>query len=70
VIDVLSDLFVLCGVPGYIRSENGSEFVAKAVRELIATVGAQKLLTSSPAAMGEWLHRKLQCASPGRTAQW
>ena len=29
VIDVLSDLFILRGVPGHIRSDNGPEFVAK-----------------------------------------
>jgi hypothetical protein len=28
VIDVLSDLFILRGVPGHIRSDNGPEFVA------------------------------------------
>jgi putative transposase len=41
VIDVLSDLFILRGVPGYIRSDNGPEFVAKAVRDWIAAVGAK-----------------------------
>jgi putative transposase len=41
VIDVLSDLFILRGVPGHIRSDNGAEFVAKAVREWIAAVGAK-----------------------------
>jgi putative transposase len=40
VIDVLSDLFILRGVPEYIRSDNGPEFVAKAVQEWIAAVGA------------------------------
>ena len=40
VIDVLSDLFILRGVPGHIRSDNGPEFIAKAVREWIAAVGA------------------------------
>jgi transposase InsO family protein len=40
VIDTLSDLFILRGVPGHIRSDNGPEFVAKAVREWIAAVGA------------------------------
>ncbi|CAH1650904.1 hypothetical protein BOSEA31B_10567 [Hyphomicrobiales bacterium] len=30
VIDVLSDLFILRGVPEHIRSDNGPEFVAKA----------------------------------------
>ena len=41
VIDVLSDLFILWGVPRRIRSDNGSEFVAKAVREWITAVGAK-----------------------------
>lgn len=41
VIDVLSDLFILRGVPGHIRSDNGPEFVAKAVQDWIATVGAK-----------------------------
>ena len=40
-IDVLSDLFILRGVPGHIRSDNGPEFVAKAVRQWIAAVGAK-----------------------------
>ena len=41
VIDVLSDLFILRGVPGYIRSDNGPEFLAKAVQDWIAAVGAR-----------------------------
>jgi transposase InsO family protein len=41
VIDVLSDLFILRGVPGHIRSDNGPEFVAKALREWISAVGAK-----------------------------
>lgn len=41
VIDVLSDLFILRGAPGHIRSDNGPEFIARAVREWIAAVGAQ-----------------------------
>lgn len=41
VIDVLSDLFILRGVPAHIRSDNGPEFVAKAVQEWIAAVGAK-----------------------------
>ena len=40
-IDVLSDLFILRGVPGHIRSDNGPEFIAKAVRDWIAAVGAR-----------------------------
>ena len=41
VIDVLCDLFILRGAPCHIRSDNGPEFVAKAVRQWIAAVGAQ-----------------------------
>ena len=41
VIDVLSDLFILRGVPGHVRSDNGPEFLAKAVRAWIAAVGAK-----------------------------
>jgi transposase InsO family protein len=41
VIDALSDLFILRGVPGHVRSDNGPEFIAKSVREWIAAVGAK-----------------------------
>jgi transposase InsO family protein len=41
VIDVLADLFILRGVPGHIRSDNGPEFVATAVRAWISGVGAK-----------------------------
>ena len=40
VIDTLSDLFILRGVPEHIRSDNGPEFVAKAVQDWIGAVGA------------------------------
>lgn len=41
VIDVLSDLFLLRGVPEHIRSDNGPEFVAEAVQKWIGAVGAK-----------------------------
>jgi putative transposase len=41
VIDVLADLFILRGIPAHIRSDNGPEFVATALREWIAAVGAK-----------------------------
>ncbi len=40
-IDVLSDLFSLRGVPGHIRSDNGPEFIAKAVQDWIVAVGSK-----------------------------
>ncbi|AXI41390.1 IS3 family transposase [Sulfitobacter sp. SK011] len=41
VIDALTDLFILRGVPAYIRSDNGPEFIAEAVRDWIKAVGAR-----------------------------
>ena len=41
VIDLLSDLFILRGTPEHIRSDNGPEFLATAVQEWIAAVGAK-----------------------------
>ena len=41
VIDVLTDLFILHGIPACIRSDNGPEFVAGAVRQWSAAVGAR-----------------------------
>ena len=41
VIDVLSDLFLVRGVPAHIRSDNGPEFVADAVQKWIGAVGAR-----------------------------
>ena len=41
VIDVLTDLFILRGIPAYIRSDNGPAFVAEAVQQWIAAVGTQ-----------------------------
>jgi putative transposase len=41
VIEALCDLFVSRGIPAHIRSDNGREFVALALREWIAAVGAK-----------------------------
>ena len=41
VVDVLTDLSILRGVPGHVRSANGPEFIAKAVRDGITAVGAK-----------------------------
>ena len=40
---VLGRLFVHRGIPRYIRSDNGPEFTAKAVREWLERVGVQTL---------------------------
>ena len=41
VINVLTDLFILRGAPAFIRSDNGPEFVAQAVRDWITAIGAK-----------------------------
>jgi transposase InsO family protein len=41
VIDALTGLFILRGVPAYIRSDNGPEFIAEAVRGWVKAVGAK-----------------------------
>jgi transposase InsO family protein len=41
VIDLLSDLFILRGIPGHVRSDNGPESAATAVKGWINGVGAK-----------------------------
>lgn len=51
VIDALADLFILRGVPAYIRSDNGPEFIATALRQWLKDLKVQ--LTSSREALGK-----------------
>ncbi len=41
VVDALMDLFTLRGVPAFIRSDTGPEFIAENVRNWISAVGAR-----------------------------
>jgi transposase InsO family protein len=43
VIDALFELFILRGIPEHIRSDNGSEFTAKAVRKWLGRLGVRTL---------------------------
>jgi transposase InsO family protein len=43
VLDVLAELFVVRGVPGHIRSDNGPEFIARALRRWLERTGARTL---------------------------
>ena len=70
VIDVLSDLFILRGVPSHIRSDNGPEFVAKAVQDWITAVGAKTAYIAPGSPWENGYHRELQRSPARRTAQW
>ena len=43
VLDVLLDLFIERGVPVHIRSDNGSEFIAKKVRQFLSRLSVKPL---------------------------
>ena len=43
VIDTLRKLFIERGEPGYIRSDNGPEFIAEAIKEWLAASGVNAL---------------------------
>ena len=69
VIDALTDLFILRGVPAYLRSDNGPEFIALAVRDWDCSCCSQDRLHRARVPMGERLLRKLQRSVQGRTAE-
>ena len=68
VIEVLAELMMIRGVPGYIRSDNGPEFTARAVREWLGRVGARTLYIEPGVALGERVHREFQREPEGRVA--
>ena len=43
VLELLTELFTLRGVPEHVRADNGPEFTAKAVRNWLPKVGVQTL---------------------------
>jgi putative transposase len=43
VIDKLFDLFILRGIPEHIRSDNGPEFTARAIRKWLSRIGVKTL---------------------------
>lgn len=65
VIDVLSDLFILSGVPGHVRSDNGPKFIAKAVQAWIGAVGAKTAYISPGSA---WENGYIRCPAGKRSA--
>ena len=73
VVDVLTDLFIARGTPGHIRSDNGPEFVAVAVKGWISGVGA-KTAFIEPGTL-RWPSTRdasgtFASSARGRTATW
>ena len=53
VVERLADLFILCGTPEYIRSDNGPEFVSKKIRHWLKASGVQTLYIERGSPLGE-----------------
>ena len=70
VIGVLSDLFIMRGVPGHVRSDNGPEFVAKAVRDWIGAVGAKTAYIEPGSPWENGYCEKLQLEASLRATRW
>ena len=60
VLETLADLFLLHGPPEHIRSDNGPEFVEKALRGLLERLSACTRLHRTWQPMGKRLLRELQ----------
>jgi transposase InsO family protein len=56
VVEVMEWLFLTRGVPKYIRSDNGPEFVSKAVCQWLKGVQLPDLVHQAGQPMGEWLY--------------
>lgn len=54
ILDALADLFLTEGIPEYIRSDNGSEFVAKSVQDFLAKIEVKNCVYYTGKSLGEW----------------
>jgi transposase InsO family protein len=57
IVEFLTDLFCVRGLPEYIRSDNGSEFTAKKVRKFISNLGTYPASIEPGSFWGKWLYR-------------
>ena len=56
VIDLLFHLFIFRVIPAYIRSDNGPEFTAKAIRTWLNRLGVKTPVYCTGQPLGEWLY--------------
>jgi transposase InsO family protein len=68
ILERLSDLFVRRGVPEHIRSDNGSEFTAKCVREWLGRVGVKTLFIEPGSPWENGYVESFFRVAPGRAA--
>ena len=66
VLHCLTELFVQHGPPDHIRSDNGSEVTAHAVRDWLGRIGVKDPLYRARVTLGERIQRELQLKAPGR----
>jgi len=59
---LLQEIIVEQGAPGYIRSDNGPEFIATAIQRWLAEEGIQTIYIDPgcPWQKAEWICRELQ----------
>ena len=65
VIDQLFSLFRFRGLPEHIRSDNGPEFTARAVRGWLERLGVKDLVHPTRESLGEWVYRVVQRQAEG-----
>ena len=65
VIETLADVMLWRGIPEYIRSDNGPEFVAKELRKWLAKLGNGNAVHRAGKSLGERLLRELQRKAAG-----
>jgi len=58
VIETLSELMLINGMPEYLRSDNGSEFTANKIRDWLGRAGVITAYIEPRKSMGKWIHRK------------
>jgi transposase InsO family protein len=65
-VDVLARLFTVRGVPFHIRSDNGPEHPAKAMREWLGRVGVRTLFIARGKGLDQAVEKGLQHPSASR----
>lgn len=69
VIEALTDVMVMKGVPEHLRSDNGPEFVARDLRKWPCRYGSEDGLYRARKPLGERLLRELQLEAAGRVPE-